>query len=601
MRPLLWKEMRDLRALILGAGALLLVLRLLCFSEQYAEVFLRWYLESLMPLLALVAAVGLGASQMARERGSKTLDFLLARPISPEAIVWTKFLAGSVALALLLAAMGSLAYVGTGSRHPDILESLCQVVGFPALFAAMFPRLWCLYAMALLLSTLVNRLAKAVVSGFACALALGMLMGSYAELFPFSSVDAWFGAPFQVAYRLLRDPALFFQTGVTLCAVALLLALAAALLFRRSPGWSVSNRWLILGAVGLAGLAILSTYAAAHRFPELRPVGSMELRMESSHTAGDMDASGSLVAVASKDRLAFLDFSNPGKPRKLVEAPMPLGTTKTLTVSGTTAYILGVRKALPADELQIAIATLTPAGTVQFAEPISLGDSTSTLVDSVAVAGQFLYMDVDRLGQCQVEVYDLSPGASRREAATVVIDMGRWQPPSPGPWTPTATMRMLRRGQFLYVTSAAALTVLDIRDPVRPVAVRRIAYREPVPQLYGSPRELASDGRWLLEAQNLPAIWAVYDVADPAHPVLRSHVPNLRGGIVSAGSSLFQWWQRGALELRAVDGGLQALRYLTDGRDAQAIAPADGTVYVLESAEDRRTRRQFVSAYRVSR
>jgi hypothetical protein len=133
------------------------------------------------------------------------------------------------------------------------------------------------------------------------------------------------------------------------------------------------------------------------------------------------------------------------------------------------------------------------------------------------------------------------------------------------------------------------------------VAVRRIAYREPVPQLYGSPRELASDGRWLLEAQNLPAIWAVYDVADPAHPVLRSHVPNLRGGIVSAGSSLFQWWQRGALELRAVDGGLQALRYLTDGRDAQAIAPADGTVYVLESAEDRRTRRQFVSAYRVSR
>jgi hypothetical protein len=606
MRPLLWKEMRDLRAWVLGAGALLLVLWLLslCVSEQYAELVLRWYLESLMPLLGLVAAVGVGASQMARERESKTVDFLLARPVAPAAIVWTKFLAGSVALAMLLAAMACLAYVDTGSRHPDILESLRQVVGFPALFAAMFPRFWCLYAMALLLSTLVNRMAKAVVSSFAFVLALGMLTGSYAELFPYSSVDAWFGGQFQVAYLLLRDPALFFQTGFTLCGVALLLALAAALLFRRSPGWSVSNRWLILGAVGLAGLAILSTYAAAHRFPELRPVGSMELRMESSHTAGDMDATGSLVAVASKDRLAFLDFTNPAKPRKLVEAPMPLGTiwtTANLTVSGTTAYILGLRKALPTDELQIAIATLTPAGTVQFAEPISLGDSTSTLVDSVAVAGQFLYVDVDRLGQCQVEVYNLSPGASRHEAVTVVIDMGRWQPPAPGPWTPTATMRMLRRGQFLYVTSAAALTVLDIRDPVRPVAVRRIAYREPVPQLYGSPRALASDGRWLLEAQNLPAIWAVYDVADPAHPVLRGHVPVLRGGIVSAGSSLFQWWQRGALELRAVDGGLQALRYLTDGRDALAIAPADGTVYVLESAVDRRTRRQFVSAYRVSR
>ena len=283
---------------------------------------------------------------------------------------------------------------------------------------------------------------------------------------------------------------------------------------------------------------------------------------------------------------------------------MPLWTiwtTVNLTVSGTTAYILGTRKALPTDEVQIVIATLTPAGTVQFAEPISLGDSTLTLVDSVAVAGHFLYVDVNRLGQCQIEVYDRSPGASGREAATVVVDMVRWQQPSPGPWTPPETMRMLRRGQFLYLTSAAALTVLDIRDPGRPVAVSRIAYREPVPQLYGSPRELASDGRWLLEAENLPAVWALYDVADPAHPVLRGHVPNLHGGIVSTGPALFRWWQRGVLEIRAVDGGLQALRYLTDGRPLQAIAAAEGTVYVLESAGDRRTMRQFVSAYRVNR
>lgn len=477
MRPLLWKEMRDLRPWILGVAAPLLVLLLLSFSEKYAELFLRWYLESLMPLLGLVAAVGLGAGQMARERGSKTLDFLLARPIAPAAIVWTKFLAGSVALAMLLAAIGSLAYVGTASRDPSVEESLRQVVGFPAFFAATFPRLWCLYALALLLSTLVNRIAKAVVSGFVCVLALGTLLGTYAELFPFSNVDAWqpVGMQFVMAYRLLRDPAMFFQTGFTLCAMAPLLALAAALLFRRSPGWSLSNRWLILGAAGLAGLAVLSAYAAAHRFPELRPSASMELR----YPVDAMAAGGSLVAVASKDRLAFLDFSNPDKPRKVVEAPMALWTTKTLAVSGTTAYILGIRKALPTNEVQIAIATLTSAGTVEFAEPISLGDATLMFAESVAVAGEFLYADVNRLGQYQIEVYERSPGASRREAVTVVVDMVRWVQPWPERWTNPGGMRMLRHGQFLYVTSPAALTTIDIRDPGRPVAVSRIAYREP--------------------------------------------------------------------------------------------------------------------------
>ena len=118
MKPLLWKEMRDLRPFLAGAGALLLLLALLCLNRRFADGFLSPYL-ALMPLLALVAAVGLGASQMARERASKTLDYLLARPIAPAAVVWIKFLAGSVALALLLAAMMALCYIDPGLRSGD--------------------------------------------------------------------------------------------------------------------------------------------------------------------------------------------------------------------------------------------------------------------------------------------------------------------------------------------------------------------------------------------------------------------------------------------------------------------------------------------------
>lgn len=90
-------------------------------------------------------------------------------------------------------------------------------------------------------------------------------------------------------------------------------------------------------------------------------------------------------------------------------------------------------------------------------------------------------------------------------------------------------------------------------------------------------------------------------MSEPAHPVLRGHVPNSRYGIVNSGPLLFEMWQHGALEFRAGDGGLQALRYLTDGRDGQAIAAADGYVYLLETTEDRRTSGLSVSAYRVSR
>jgi hypothetical protein len=598
VKPLLWKEMRDLRPFLAGAGALLLLLALLCLNRRFADGFLSPYL-ALMPLLALVAAVGLGASQMARERASKTLDYLLARPIAPAAVVWIKFLAGSVALALLLAAMMALCYIDPGLRSGDYQVMLRHAVGFPQLAAVQFPRFWCVYALTLLLSALVDRVAKAAVAGFACVLALGWLIAAYADLFPFSNIGVWEPSPveFDTALRLVRDPDLLRLTGFTLCGVAPLVALAAALLFRRSPGRTLSNRALTLGAAALAGAAMLSTYAAGNRLAVLRPVGSMEL--DSPH-GGTMDAGGGMVAVATAaDKIEFLDYSDPARPRKAAEARMPLWTTVNLTVSGSRTYILGTRKALPMDELQIAIASATPAGSVQFAEPIPLGAVNGLLVDSVAVAGHSAYVDLVRQRECRIEVYDLSPGAAGRQTAAVVVDQFAPQP-TPGftPFFGAKAMRMRLQGQFLYVTSPSALTAIDIRDPSRPVVTGRTAYHSPLASASGPGRELASDGRWLLEAEPLLEVWNLYGLADPAHPALRGHIPWPGGGAAGSGPFLFQPWRQGALEFRASGGGWQALRYLTDGRDAKdlEIAAAGGYAYTLERVENR----WFVSAYRVN-
>ena len=601
MKPLLWKEMRELRPFLAVAGAAWLVLALLCLDRRFAEGFLSPYL-ALMPVLAMVAAIGLGASQMARERASRTLDFLVARPIAPGTIVWIKFLAGSVSLALLLAGMAALCYVDPGSPPRDYEVIVRNAVGFPQLAAVLFPRLWCAYALTLLLSALVDRTAKAVVAGFFCLLALwGGLIGKYENLLPFSNVGAWqlWGDSFGLCFRLLRDPALFRLTGFTLCALAPLLALAAARLFQRSPGWTLSNRRLILGAVALAGLAVLSTFAAANRLPVLSPVGSMELDLPSNGVT--MNAGGGMVAVvAGEDGIQFLDFTDPARPRKAAEARIPLWRTSEVAVSGSRAYILGTKKALPVDEIQIAIAGLTPAGSVQFAEPIPLGAMDRAWFNgSMAVAGHFAYVGLIRQRQCRIEVYDLSPGASGRQVAAMVVDEVRVRPSDVHEHVLIeAVMRMRLQGQFLYVTSPSALTAIDIRDPSRPVAASRTEYRELIPMSRGLPRGLVSDGRWLLEAQPLLGGWDLYDLADPARPALRGHAPRQSGrSMVDSGPLLFETWRQGALEFRAANGGLDAVRYLTDGRDAYAwtIAAADGAVYMLKQVKDR----WFISAYRV--
>jgi len=605
VRPLLWKEMRDLRPMLLGAAALWLVLELLCLNRRFAEGFLTAYLST-MPLVALMAAVGLGAGQMARERASKTLDFLLARPIAPAAIVWIKFLAGSVALALVAAAMFALCYAGPPPQSHNYLIALRSTVGFPQLAAVAFPRLWCVYALTLLLSALVDRTAKAAVAGFGCVLALGTLMEFHRELFPFSNIGAWqpmFVEGFPMGLRLMHDPALFRWTVMVFCALAPLLALAAALLFRRSPGRSLSNRALILGAAALAGLAGLSTYAAANRLPVLSPAGSMEIVPDRSNSSVVMSAGRGMVALAvGANRLEFLDFTDPARPRKAAEVRMPLWTTESLTVSGSQTYIMGSKKALPVDEIQIAIASPTPAGAVEFAEPVRLDKwDEGRFAGSIAASGQFAFVDVVRQRQCRIEVYDLSPGASPRQAAAVLVDEI-----VPQPWGKheeifvAGAMQMRLQGQFLYVTSPSALTAIDIRDPGRPVVASRTEYHAPILSMYGARRELASDGRWLLEAESLLQVWNVYDLADPAHPALRGHAPlNGYGDVAGSGPVLFQPWRDGLMEFHAASGGLEALRYLTDGRDNSiwTFAVADGAVYTWKRVEDR----AFVSAYRVNR
>ena len=116
MRPLLWKEMRELRPQVLAWAAAGAALELSLLTHVFDGSFVVLW-TSLMPFAMFAAAIGLGVRQIAGERHARTLDFLLVRPVAARTVVWSKFLAGSVVLALLVTEAVALGYAVTPSIY----------------------------------------------------------------------------------------------------------------------------------------------------------------------------------------------------------------------------------------------------------------------------------------------------------------------------------------------------------------------------------------------------------------------------------------------------------------------------------------------------
>ena len=272
MRPLLWKEVRDLRGWVLGSLALVAALELLSHSRQYRSSFESGYIALLLPLLAVVAAIGLGIGQIARERHMKTLDYLLVRPVEPGTIVWMKFLAGTVALALMMAAIVGLGFVNPPLTADTGLLAIREQVGFRAVALTLFPRYWCVYALTLFFSVLLDRSAKVAGAMGVVAITLMGLISYFTDLAPFSRFIYWL--PFfesSGGLVLAASSAGFvWLTGLACGAVAMLVTAASATLLKRSPERYLGNRGLALVVAGIVGGALLSAQAAKCGFPRWR-------------------------------------------------------------------------------------------------------------------------------------------------------------------------------------------------------------------------------------------------------------------------------------------------------------------------------------------
>lgn len=597
MRPLLWKEMRDLRAWVLGGVALVGALELLSQTRQYRNSFEGGYLALLLPLLAVVAAVALGVGQVARERHMKTLDYLLVRPVEPGTIVWTKFLAGTVALALLMAAIVGLGFATPQVTGDNGLLAIREQVGFRAVTLTLFPRYWCVYALTLFFSVLLDRSAKVAAAMAVVAITLMGLISYFTDLAPFSGFVYWL--PFFESTGGLvlaaRSSGFVWLAGLACGAVAILVTAAGATLLKRSPERYLGNRGLALVAAGMVGAALLSAQAAKVRLPEVAPAGSFEIRNAKEWGSAGIVASGGRVAVTRDGNVRFLDFSNPSNPKLVSEVNIPLWTTSSdwdvekAAMAGDVLFLVGETKSLPVDEVEIAI--VKPDASI---ERIPLGSVRPHAFTSAPVpVGRFLYVGRTDERVCSIHVFDV---ASRREAMSVVID--KMRPMVPGTTEGQPPMRICRRGSYLYVASPSALTAIDAGNPAQPVVTSQLQYHPKAQFLYGFPRALAWQDNRMFEIEFWPYSLGSFDLSDPAHPAAKGDL-TWHAGLALAGSGrdLYLPWRAGVLESRAEGGGLQTRRYLRGGGTVSALAIDGEYLYALTGVDSQK--RRMVQAFRV--
>jgi ABC-type transport system involved in multi-copper enzyme maturation permease subunit len=587
MRPLLWKEMRDLGPWLLAGLAATGAVWVLLLTRVWDTGFVSFWM-AMMPLAAAMVAVGLGVGQVARERHARTLDFLLVRPVAAGTIVWSKFLAGTVVLACLLAGAVALCYAVPESKDTGLLTIRCQVT-LVQLAVTLLPRFWFVYALAFFFSVLVDRAAKAAALAVVLGIAVLALASAMEELAPFSGFVYWLPY-FERAYGLIaaaKSVRLSLTTGVVYAAGALLAGAAAAAMLKRSSERYLGNRGLAVAMMAVVAVAWASAQVAANRLPELAPARAWDLAQPDDADPADIVADGGRVAVVLGPHVQFLDAA---------EVTLPLWTTSPdwaprAAMRNDTVFLVGRKKAVPVDDLEIAI--VKPSGPT---EAISLGPVREGYYVSTPIpVGGLVYLGVTRDRVCSVSAFD---AASGREMASVVIDRPR--PPAPVAEARTPPVRMVRRGSYLYAATPSFLTAIDIGTPGTPVVAAQVPVRPKLEFLYAFARPLAWQDATLLETRIFPETLTAYDLRDPAHPVAKAEFASYDTmRVAGSGHAFYRPWRDGLLEYRVAGGGLEAQRYLNGDAAVSAMAVAGDWVYALTAADKHYHR--SVQAFRVTR
>jgi hypothetical protein len=594
MKPLLWKEFRELRAVLLLAA----VAFPMCLGPLHLPSVASENLPALFVFAAMISAVALGAGQIVSERSAKTLDYLLGRPVAGRRVVLAKFIAGSTVLLIFIGLF--LALVFLGAKATDIWLVAATQFGYFRLLVYQFPMYWCLYACTLLFSSVVEQRAQAIAGGLVCLLAVVSISIAATLMWPLQAPDVWF--PVAVAERLwlelTRETSLWLVVAVVWSGLSILVAAAAALILERR--WEMRVGWPLLGL-------IFVVFGVGPRFigqpaEEVQPVGVFSL---GARAISGPVADGSRVSVASQEGLVVIDFSDPAGPRRLGQVRLPLWTIERQRMVGDDLYVAGRHKDIPVDTAGVLRVRMRAAGNWEATQIVNLGPwDSQAWIGEPYVIGKHLYLGLRAGEESRLRVFELSADGPARQTADVPIE--HW-PLSTGIYAlirgvPPSTMAV--RGASAYVAGNNVLLTLDLGDPSNPKVVHRTQLDDVA--LLPTERKLACLGNRLYVESFRPPMLRRYDLQEPARPreIGRSiWRPSLGSALVAdeARATLSVAWNLGVLTFPPPEGlWIRDVRYLKGTINpvsllrTEPVAAAGGFFYVL--LQDER-----VAAYRVPR
>ncbi len=514
MKALLWKEYRELRAMV----ALWLVSLLIVQALRQIDVFNRSFtgiFMGLFPVTAALAAIAIGSELLSRERQSKTLDYLLTRPIGVGRMVWAKFVAGSVALLLLVGALLIFAYLpGESGSFGIPLARTTSRVGYPMLLIVVFPAFWFIYSFAFLLSALIDNRMKAVA---ATIVSLGGSVGVLTAVsvrWPWLGVTRWFplGHDNTGAYvKLAESPVLFAEVAGVWCALTVGAALLAAAIF---PWFTVRwVKWPVLAAGGFTLFFLASPIFQLFRSDRggILPLGVVFL---DTQTGFKLAADGRRVCITTEEGVVAFDFTDPAHPVKIAEIRLPLWKFDDLALKGSMVYLAGRHKEIPEDRAGVVVMSLTAPEKRQVAD---LGAVTgSEWIGKPVPSGRYLYVGTSGNWESALRVFELSPHDNPRETAAVPIEK---LPLYPEVWYLGLPMFSLCvKGQYAYLVSSKALVTLDLSDPAHPKPAHRIGLPEGTGAGFRGPSQIACVGDRLYVQSFWPSELLAYELTDPVRP-----------------------------------------------------------------------------------
>ncbi len=584
MKPLLWKEFRELRAVLLLAGVGFLVCMGLLRVPSVADR-ISASLPSMFLWAAMISAVALGAGQVVSERGAKTLDYLLGRPVAGKQVVLAKFMAGSTVLLALVGLLLALVFLGEKATNNWLV--VATQFGYFRLLVYQFPMYWCLYSCALLCSTLVEQRAHAIAGGLACVLGVLMVATTAPYLWPLLALYIWF--PVALGDRawlaLALETSLWIAVAAVWSALAILVAAAAAYMLDRR--WEMRLNWPVIGLLFIV-IGVGPNFVGAPAVV-VQPTGSYSIEMRTSWVPV---VDGSRISVVTKEGLGVIDFSDPAHPRQLGEIRLPLWTIERRRIVGDDLYVVGRHKDIPVDTTGVVRVRMRAAGNWEATQIVNLGPwDSQAWIGEPCVIGSHLYLGIRAGDESRLRVFELSADGPALQTADVLIE--HWP-------LLTGIRRLIRgvppstlavRGAYAYLDGSNVLVTLDLGDASNPKVVHRTEFEDAA--LLQTERKIACLGNRLYVESFLPPMLRRYDLQEPSRPVEIGRSiwrPGLGGALVAdeARSTLFVAWRDGVLAFPPPEGlWIRDVRYLKGKMDSgtggrtQPVAGAGGFFYVL--------------------